>query len=66
MENKESEPLTVDEVAQVLRVSRPVILRMLGSGSLKGRKVGRTWRILRSAIDDYLDSTEPQAKKGRK
>jgi len=56
-------PLNIEEAAQVLRVSRPVILRLLNSGQLRGRKVGRAWRILRSEIDAFLQTSEPKPKK---
>jgi len=42
--------LTTDEVAQVLRVSRKTVLRLVGSGQLRAFKVGRAWRIRRCDV----------------
>lgn len=51
--------LTVDEAAAVLRVSGAVVRALLRSGQLKGRKVGRDWRVLESNIESYMRE-EPQ------
>lgn len=43
---------TVEEVAQLLRVSRQTVLRLLRSGRTHGVKIGRQWRILGAALLD--------------
>ena len=48
-------PLTVTEAAQILRCGRALVLRLLNSGELKGRKVGRSWRISRDAITNFVN-----------
>jgi len=50
-----NEVLDVSEAAELLRVSRDVVYELLKSGSLPGRKVGREWRMSRSAILSWLD-----------
>lgn len=45
---------TVDEVAEMLRVTTKTIYLHLKEGKLKGSKVGRYWRISKSQIDDFL------------
>jgi excisionase family DNA binding protein len=52
----ESEVMTVSEVARYLRVSESTVLMMLRSGQMKGAKVGKSWRVLRSVVDDFLRS----------
>ena len=37
---------TVEEIAHLLRASRPSVLKLLRSGAMRGVKVGREWRIL--------------------
>jgi excisionase family DNA binding protein len=44
------------EAAKVLGVSEADVLSALGEGSLKGKKIGASWRITRSAIDEFLKS----------
>jgi len=46
--------LTIDEVAKLLRVSPDTVYRLAARGELAGRKVGRIWRIPRSAVEQYL------------
>lgn len=49
-----NEVLTVEEVAAKLRVSEPVVRKLLRQGRLKGCKVGKEWRILESTLEAYL------------
>jgi excisionase family DNA binding protein len=41
---------TVEEAAQLLRISRQAMLRLLQSGRAHGVKIGRRWRILGAAL----------------
>ena len=46
--------LSTSEAAQLLGVSEGDVLAILESGELAGKKIGSTWRIKRSALNDYL------------
>jgi excisionase family DNA binding protein len=46
----------VAEVAQMLGVSEADALAALEKGDIKGKKIGSTWRITRTAVDDFLKS----------
>jgi excisionase family DNA binding protein len=48
------ELLSPAEAAQALGVSETDVLATLESGELKGRKIGSTWRITKTALDAYL------------
>ena len=48
------ELLGVGEVAQALGVSEADVNAVLESGELKGKKIGSTWRVTRSALTAYL------------
>jgi excisionase family DNA binding protein len=48
------ELLSPADAAQILGVSEADVLTVLESGELKGRKIGSTWRIPRTAITSYL------------
>jgi excisionase family DNA binding protein len=50
------ELLSPTEAAKALGVTEPDVLSALGDGSLKGKKIGATWRITRAAIDEFLKS----------
>jgi len=48
------EMLSPGDVANTLKVSEGDVLAILESGELAGKKIGSTWRIKRSALDEYL------------
>lgn len=54
--------LTVEEVAELMRVSKMTVYRLLHSGELPGIRVGRSFRVPREALDTFLRSsaTVPQ------
>lgn len=45
---------TVAEVADLMRVSKMSVYRLIHSGELQAVRFGRTFRIPREAIDSYL------------
>ena len=51
-ENKDV--LTVGEAARYLRLHEQTIYHLLRSGRLKGARVGRVWRIHRTALETFL------------
>ncbi len=50
------ELLSPAEAAKVLGVNETDVIATLTEGSLKGKKIGSTWRITRSALDEFLKS----------
>lgn len=48
--------LTIEEVADILRVSTRTIVRYIESGKLKASKIG-VWRIKESDIHLFLEET---------
>jgi excisionase family DNA binding protein len=51
-----AELLSPAEAATTLGVSEADVMTALDDGSLKGKKIGATWRITRAAIDEFLKS----------
>ena len=49
-----SELLTIQEVADYLRLSRTTVWRWCKSGELPASKVGRGWRIRKSDVDKMV------------
>lgn len=45
---------TVAEVAEVMRVSRMTVYRLVHSGELPAVRVGRSFRVPQRAVHDYL------------
>jgi excisionase family DNA binding protein len=48
--------MTVDEVAEYLRIPRASVYKLAQRGRIPCQKVGRHWRFRREAIDQWLDS----------
>ena len=46
--------LTVQEVAQLMRVSKMTVYRLVHSGELASVRVGRSFRVPEQAVHDYL------------
>lgn len=49
--------LTVIEIAALLRVSRATVYRLLHAGRLPGMRVGKSMRVSRRAVEDYLHNS---------
>jgi excisionase family DNA binding protein len=46
--------LTVAEVAELARVSRMTVYRMVHAGEIPAVRVGRSFRVPQAAVDDML------------
>ncbi|WP_018023205.1 helix-turn-helix domain-containing protein [Corynebacterium ulceribovis] len=49
--------LTVAEVAEIMRVSKMTVYRLVHSGELPAVRVGRSFRVHDSAVKEYLDAS---------
>lgn len=56
----EQKPLTVNEAAAYLRVSSKTLTTLLTKGEIPARRVGRQWRILKPALDRWLEGEIPE------
>jgi excisionase family DNA binding protein len=56
----QSEFLTVQEVAHLLRCGSGKIYKMLQEGKLPGKKIGNTWRVWRRELEEFLESQSNQ------
>jgi excisionase family DNA binding protein len=50
------ELLSPADAAKLLGVSEADVVASLADGSIKGKKIGSTWRISRAALDEFLKS----------
>ena len=53
--------LTVAEVAAAMRVSKMTVYRLVHSGELPAVRVGRSFRVPETAVDEYLRKSYFQA-----
>jgi len=56
MNSDSNKLLTIEEVAEILRVSTRSVTRYIESGRLKASKIG-VWRIKQSDLDAFLNQT---------
>lgn len=49
--------LSPEEAMELLQIGKNAIYILLGSGRLKGFKVGRNWKIPRKSIDEFIDNS---------
>ena len=48
------EILTVQEVMELLYIGKNTAYQLLNDGEIKAFRIGTTWKIPRSAVDDYI------------
>jgi excisionase family DNA binding protein len=53
--------LTVQEVAELLRVSSMTVYRLIKAGDLPAVRIGRSFRVRETDVDAYLESRYTQA-----
>lgn len=46
--------MDVYDVAEVLCIGKNRVYELLGNGSLKGFRIGRVWKIPRTAVQEYI------------
>ncbi|WCZ31715.1 helix-turn-helix domain-containing protein [Corynebacterium massiliense] len=49
--------LTVAEVAEMMRVSKMTVYRLVHAGDLPAVRVGRSFRVHEKAVSDYLSNS---------
>jgi len=59
MTDKPRKVLTLNEVAEYLRIPRSTTYKLAQEGKIPGVKVGRHWRFHREAVDGWLRRGEP-------
>jgi excisionase family DNA binding protein len=47
--------LTIDELAEYLKIAKSVLCKLAQEGRLPGQKIGKRWRFRKQAIDQWLD-----------
>lgn len=48
--------VSITELQSMLRISRNTAYELVRSGKIRSVKIGRTYRIPRSAVEDYLNT----------
>ena len=51
---KSNEIMTLDELAEYLKISKSTLYKLAQQSKLPGQKVGKRWRFHKDAIDEWL------------
>ncbi len=46
--------MTIDALAEYLKISRSTLYKLVQEGRLPGQKVGKRWRFHKEAINEWL------------
>ncbi|APT86043.1 MULTISPECIES: helix-turn-helix domain-containing protein [Corynebacterium] len=49
--------LTIAEVAEIMRVSKMTVYRLVHAGEMPAVRVGRSFRVHESAVTEYLEAS---------
>ena len=52
-----SDLITIDELCELLSIGRNYAYSLLNAGEIKAFRIGRTWKIPRKAIWDYIQQS---------
>lgn len=55
---KAQRPLDLLEAAEFLKIGRSTMLKLLTSGEVRAKKVGRQWRVTIEALNEYLNKSD--------
>jgi len=54
MAAKRDEIMTMDELAEYLKISKSTLYKLAVENKLPGTKIGKRWRFHKEAIDDWI------------
>jgi len=54
MASREDDIMTIDALAEYLKISKSTLYKLVQDGKLPGQKVGKRWRFHKEAIDGWL------------
>lgn len=58
---KDIEVYTLEELGELLQVTRRTLYNWIKSGKLRAFKVGKEWRVTKETLEDFVQTgTEPQ------
>ena len=55
MDQPQTDVLTIEELADYLKISKSTLYKLVREGKIPSQKVGRHWRFRKTAIDNWLE-----------
>ncbi len=62
----ESDVMTIDELADYLKIAKSTLYKLSQEGRVPGQKIGKHWRYRRVGIDRWLDGGGPSSSVGER
>lgn len=62
MGDEQTDVLTIEELADYLKISKSTLYKLAQEGRIPGQKVGRHWRFRKQTIDRWLEEDQRQVK----
>ncbi len=59
--NPATSVLTIDELAEYLKISKSTLYKLAQQGGIPSQKVGKHWRFHKDAVDQWLRQRGPNA-----
>lgn len=60
MNKQTPDVMTLDEVAEYLRIPRSTVYKLAREGRIPGQKIGRQWRFRRAVVERWLGDGGPE------
>ena len=57
--------LTLDELADYLKLSKSTLYKLVQRGEVPGTKIGKHWRFRKGTIDRWIDKNERRKKQNK-
>ena len=57
MDEKPGDVLTIEELADYLKIPKSTLYKLVREGKIPSQKIGRHWRFRKGAIDHWLGET---------
>jgi len=55
--------MTIDELAEYLKISKSTLYKLAQEGKLPAQKIGKRWRFHRATIDEWVAGNAPIPRK---
>lgn len=65
MTAKRDEIMTIDELAEYLKISKSTLYKLAVESKIPGTKIGKRWRFHKDAIDEWVKQGPGQPKDQR-
>lgn len=57
---------TLDEVAEILKVTKRTLYNYIKAGALKAVKLGKYWRVSESQLQEFISTGSPVVEENRR